>query len=319
MTDNEEQQKELSAFVAMCFDTKLDHIYHKVVKPALSAFKIQCLRADEIADVGKIVDQIIEAIRDADLILCDLTYQNPNVFYELGIAHMLDKPTLMISQQAANFPFDVRHMRIIQYEDSNIGLLDLKDRLLNSLASIFDRKVDSKFTTQSVFRVTSDDLKAQRHALFANSLEVRRYAIRFLGDCKDQESYLTISRLAEIGNDSDIVRDAFTAIHKIDQVKSLKSLINAGLRYQKDFLVRERVVSLIANYDPTPEILRQLIDQSNDTSWGVRRAICMVFAKWSKVETIPALETLLGDSELQVQLAASEALNKIHSERTKAK
>jgi len=315
MNSKKGEERELSAFIAMCFDTKLDHIYHKVVKPALSSFKIQCYRADEIADVGNIVDQIIEAIKNADLILCDLTYENPNVFYELGIAHILNKPTLMISQQAANFPFDVRHMRIIQYEDTNIGLLDLRDHLLDSLSIIFDREKNSKYTPESVFRVTANDLQAQRHALFANSVDVRRYAIRFLGDCKDQESYMTISRFAEIGNDSDIVRDAFSAMVKINPEKSLDILLNTGLHNQKNFLVRERVVSLMTNYDPNTEILNHLIDQSTDTSWGVRRAICMTFAKWTREETIPALEMLLGDPEVQVQLAASEALNRIHAKK----
>jgi hypothetical protein len=318
MKDKETKNKELRAFIAMCFDTKLDHIYHKVVKPVLASFNIICCRADEIADIGGIVDQIIDEIKNSDIILCDLTYQNPNVFYELGIAHILNKPTLMISQQGANFPFDVEHMRIIQYEDTNIGLLDLRDHLVNTLSNILHKGKDATYAPQDVFRVTANDLHAQRHALFSNSIDTVRYAIRFLGDCKDQESFVTIARLAETRNNSDIERDAYTAIHKIDPEKSLDMLIKYGLRDQKDFLVRERVVSLLADYDPNPEIIKQLIDQSKDTSWGVRRAICMAFAKCAKEETIPALEDLLGDSEIQVQLAAAEALSKIHSRKAKS-
>jgi HEAT repeat protein len=124
---------------------------------------------------------------------------------------------------------------------------------------------------------------------------------------------MIITRLAEMGTDSDIVRDSFTAIYKIDSQTALPYLMNTGLRYQKDFLVRERVVSLLANYDPIPEIVQQLIAQCEDSSWGVRRAVCMAFAKWTIEETIPSLERLLGDNEMQVQLAAADALSRIHN------
>lgn len=65
------------AFVAMCFDGRLQHVYHKVVKPVLENHEFSCVRADEIGDVGVIMDQIRDAIKKAELIICDLTFENP--------------------------------------------------------------------------------------------------------------------------------------------------------------------------------------------------------------------------------------------------
>ena len=117
------------AFIAMSFDLRLQHIYDRVVRPVLEDFEFRCQRGDEISVSGVILEQIINSIENANVVICDLTFNNPNVFFELGIAYMLKKPTILIAQNAANIPFDVRHWRIIPYEDNKLGLLDLKEKL----------------------------------------------------------------------------------------------------------------------------------------------------------------------------------------------
>ena len=312
MSAEESNAKQLQAFVAMCFDTRLDHVYHKVVRPVLEAHCFSCNRADEIAEVGQIVDQIKGKIGESDLVICDLTFENPNVFYEIGIAHTLNKLTIMISQHPANIPFDVRHMRIIPYEDSKIGLLDLRDALAKSVQAFFSlARAASPVPSSATFTVSHDDLAVQRQALFSNSTEARRYAIKFLGDCQDNDSYKTIERLAEVESNCDIVRDAFTALYRIDPTRARSTLLEEGLWRQEEYLVRERVVSLLGNYPPDAELLKQMLSQSSDSSWGVRRNVCMVLGKWARTEAAVELERMLGDAEPQVRLAASEALSRI--------
>jgi hypothetical protein len=89
----------------MCFDTRLHHVYQKVVKPVLGKW-LECIRADEVCSIGVVIEEIRDQIEKANLILCDLTFDNPNVFYEIGFSHALNKPTIMISQNPANIPFD---------------------------------------------------------------------------------------------------------------------------------------------------------------------------------------------------------------------
>lgn len=81
-------------FVLMPFKSEFDDVY-MVIKDACAdeslSHQIRCLRSDEIAKPGRITDQIIDSIRNADAIIADLTGNNPNVMYELGYAHALSR------------------------------------------------------------------------------------------------------------------------------------------------------------------------------------------------------------------------------------
>ena len=67
----------------------------------------------------------------AKVLVAELTSRNPNVYYELGIAHALQKPVVLISSNEEDVPFDVRHIRVIYYDvnDPFWG-----DKLLNKVA-----------------------------------------------------------------------------------------------------------------------------------------------------------------------------------------
>lgn len=110
----------------------------------------------------------------------------------------------------------------------------------------------------------------------------------------------------------DVVRDAFTALYKIDSNKARSLLLDAGLRRQKEFLVRERVVSLFGSGEPDNELLNQMTEQLGDTSWGVRRAVCEVLGKWRQAAAVGPLQKMLSDPEPLVRLAAAEALERLH-------
>jgi hypothetical protein len=64
---------------------------------------------------GKIVDQIWSGIHGAKVLVAELTGRNPNVFYELGLAHALQKPVVLVSSNEEDVPFDFQHIRFIYY------------------------------------------------------------------------------------------------------------------------------------------------------------------------------------------------------------
>ncbi len=64
---------------------------------------------------GKIIDQIWLGIHQAKVLVAELTGRNPNVFYELGLAHALEKPVVLVSSNENDVPFDVQHIRVIYY------------------------------------------------------------------------------------------------------------------------------------------------------------------------------------------------------------
>ena len=74
------------------------------------------MRADELFSTGSVMEQIWEQIRKAKILLADLTGKNPNVFYELGLAHAIGKPVVFTSGNLEDVPFDLRHLRVIIYD-----------------------------------------------------------------------------------------------------------------------------------------------------------------------------------------------------------
>lgn len=124
-------------FVLMPFSKKFDSIYSDVIKRIVEEDNnLRCKRADEIFGTRPIMEDIWKYIKAARFLIADLTDRNPNVFYELGIAHCLEKEVILISQDLNDIPFDLRHIRCLQYEDSIAGANLLKDGIDNTVKAI---------------------------------------------------------------------------------------------------------------------------------------------------------------------------------------
>jgi len=93
-----------------------DEYYQDIIAPAARSVGLDVVRADEIYDVRPIMDDIVRGIINADVIVAEVTTRNPNVNYELGMAHALGKPVVIISQSVDDIPFDYRHVRAILYD-----------------------------------------------------------------------------------------------------------------------------------------------------------------------------------------------------------
>jgi hypothetical protein len=75
------------------------------------------------------MDDVVATIRRAQIIIADLTGQNANVFYEVGIAHAIGKPVLLLTQSIDDVPFDLRHRRILVYEFTPDGCKVLEESI----------------------------------------------------------------------------------------------------------------------------------------------------------------------------------------------
>ena len=106
-----------TCFVMMPFSNPLGSYYEKIYKPAIEKTGLKPVRADdEIFGTGKIIDQIWTGINSAKILIAELTSRNPNVFYELGLAHALQKPVVLVSSNEGDVPFDLNHIRVIYYD-----------------------------------------------------------------------------------------------------------------------------------------------------------------------------------------------------------
>lgn len=120
----------------MPFKEEMIEVYYDAIKPAIEQAGFASLRVDELKGSFNINRKIIEYIFTSDAILADLTNWNPNVFYEMGVAHAIGNKTIMIIQKKDELPFDVKTYRVIQYEQSKPGLEKLKSHIVDHLECI---------------------------------------------------------------------------------------------------------------------------------------------------------------------------------------
>lgn len=115
-------------FVLMPFDKKFNNVYKVGIIPACKDAGAYCERIDEQIFVESILERIYNQIAKADIIISDMTGRNPNVFYETGYAHALGKQVILLTQQAEDIPFDLKHYPHIIYGDEIYVLKDELER-----------------------------------------------------------------------------------------------------------------------------------------------------------------------------------------------
>ncbi len=102
---------------------RADEIYNFIIVPAVTGAGLEAYRADLDFSPGAITPKFLSELLSARLVIADLTGRNPNVFYELGIAHSFARPMISIADSSSSLPFDTKDERIIELgEYSSTGL-----------------------------------------------------------------------------------------------------------------------------------------------------------------------------------------------------
>lgn len=124
------------AFVLMPFDPKFDDIYKLGVQQTAKRFGIDAERVDDqIFHKENILERIYNQIISADFIIADMTDRNPNVFYETGYAHAKGKICLLLTSNADDIPFDLKHHRHVIYGNSIQNLVRQLEREIPAIKS----------------------------------------------------------------------------------------------------------------------------------------------------------------------------------------
>lgn len=121
-------------FVLMPFQQELRPIYEDHIKSVASQLRLTVARADDFFTTHAVTDDIWAAIVDSSVIIADCTGRNPNVFYEIGIAHTVGKPVVLLAQNADDVPFDLRHRRYLEYQFTPRGMIEFEDKLAKTIA-----------------------------------------------------------------------------------------------------------------------------------------------------------------------------------------
>lgn len=124
------------AFVVMKFSEPYNTFYEEVIQRQAQAAGYDVLRIDEKAGPGIIFQDIQREIQQAELVIAEITPANPNVFYELGYAHALGKPTILLAQRETQLPFDISSFRVVFYNDTIGGKAEVERNLRKHLDAI---------------------------------------------------------------------------------------------------------------------------------------------------------------------------------------
>lgn len=103
-------------FTIMPFGGHFDSYYSQIYCQAIRNCNLEPRRVDDLSRPSSIVGDIWDLTRKAKMILADLTGKNPNVLYELGLAHAITKPAILVAQSLDDIPFDLKDLRIIIYD-----------------------------------------------------------------------------------------------------------------------------------------------------------------------------------------------------------
>ena len=111
-----------------------DLVLEYLIKPAVGD-KYDVIRGDEDSNPGAITPQIVESILEADLVIGDLSGYNPNVYYEVAIAHGYERPTVHLQIATERPAFDLKDMRLVRYNLTNPRELAVAVKTLKDFAA----------------------------------------------------------------------------------------------------------------------------------------------------------------------------------------
>jgi len=231
------------SFVIMPFHEDFKKHYHLVYKPALQSAGYSVTRVDEILGSRPIIEDIQEAIKRADLILCDMSTRNPNVFYELGLAHAIGKPVILVSNNIDDVPFDLRHVRTIIYNNKQAGWdTELKQ---NIIAFATDSQIGEKIYPEPLIAFRkSQELFADEIGIvkiFKNFEESTPEILEQIGSSNSVRIFLQLGKTVLAGT------TIYDYLGKNVKMGATVKVLNAGLDspYLKQRIALERG----SNYD----------------------------------------------------------------------
>lgn len=159
------------AFVLMPFSKEFDDVYKLGIQAICKERGVVAERVDEQIYSETMLERIYRQIETADIIIADLTGKNPNVFYEIGYAHAKQKPCTLLTQDASDIPFDLKHHRHLVYGNSIQKLKSLLGVELEWIKGEIEKIKSSTFTIE-LKKVGSELTKTKFEAVAEVSITI---------------------------------------------------------------------------------------------------------------------------------------------------
>jgi hypothetical protein len=158
---------------------RADEIYNFIVAPAIKLAGLEPYRSDLDLSPGAITPKMLLELLNARVVIADLTGRNPNVFYELGIAHSFARPLISIADSTSSLPFDAKDERVIElgeYQTSGLTYAQgeqAKNSLQESLRIVLDEQYLPPSPLREVAANHSIDQLAPENPLAAEMAQIR--------------------------------------------------------------------------------------------------------------------------------------------------
>ncbi|MEU8632803.1 macro domain-containing protein [Amycolatopsis sp. NPDC048633] len=122
-----------------------DVVYHELFREPVVSMGFEPIRCDEITTAGSIHEDMFRHIAADDLAIVDITTNNPNVFYELGVRHALRPAmTILTKARGTNIPFNIAGQRVIDYPSANGSFADARAEIARFIRTgLLESRVDS--------------------------------------------------------------------------------------------------------------------------------------------------------------------------------
>ena len=123
-------------FVIMQYSQPFNDLYSEVIQPIASAEGFSVVRADEQVGPGLIISDIERQLVNSSVVIADITPANPNVYWEVGYAHALRKPMILVAERDTMLPFDVSAFRTLYCENTIGGKARIEGELKTHLSAV---------------------------------------------------------------------------------------------------------------------------------------------------------------------------------------
>jgi hypothetical protein len=202
-----------TCFVIMPFTSLFNEEYKGIIRPAIELAGLKCVRPDEIYSKPQVTSDIWKALRSSRIVIAELSGKNINVFYELGLAHALGKPTIIITRNEKDVPFDLKALRYLYYDINNPAWGDnLKNNLKEMILAVLKGSEYGE-----VFDDITVALSGTEKMSPAKELEIRQIVEESIGSRMKQPVEVLISSLAALKKNDKIQLEFKEEIQKIDE------------------------------------------------------------------------------------------------------
>ena len=259
---SENSQYKCNIFVIMPFDTVLVPLFEDHLKAVANGLGYSISRGDDFFSKGSIMADVWSAIVCSRLAIADCTGRNPNVFYELGIAHALNKAVIMITQNIDDIPHDIRHLRAIKYEYSPEGMKILEESLKSAIEKIlsFEHTIENLRENPSDLPTGTDEQwRIVEHIVNMGDFETLEKITPFLSGTKLQ----TVRKLVEMND----ISHAKGIVDSLSASKSLRSVAETlyACGHADTMLMRD-VIDRIVNHTEKRALGRHIYQQRGEDS-----------------------------------------------------